>query len=94
MGRLDRLDGSDKAEFAFVLADDWHGRGLGSALFTRLVHRARQVGVGRFVAETLRRNPRMLTVFHHCGLPVTVTCDDVVHLVIDLVPETAGKAHS
>jgi GNAT superfamily N-acetyltransferase len=88
VARFDRLDDHAYAEVAFVVADAWQGRGLGTALFERLAERARRVGIRRFVAETLPQNRPMLSVFHHAGLPVTSRFrDGVVHLVIDL---TAG----
>lgn len=84
IARYDRLDDGG-AEVAFVVADAWQGRGLGTALFHRLAERARQVGIERFVAETLPHNRSMLTVFHRSGLPVKSTFEDgVVHLVIEL----------
>jgi len=85
VARFDRLgDGSD-AEVAFVVADPWQGRGLGRALFDHLADRAHEVGVSRFVAETLFHNRRMLTVFHQAGLPLTERVDDgVVHVTMDL----------
>src|SRR5687768_11845215 len=38
------------AEPAVVVADDWHGRGVASALLDRLVERAQEEGIQRFVA--------------------------------------------
>ena len=69
VARFDRLrDGGDEAEVAFVVADAWQGRGLGTVLFERLAARARQLGVRRFVADTLFLNRRMLAVFRATGL--------------------------
>jgi RimJ/RimL family protein N-acetyltransferase len=85
VARFDRLGESRDAEVAFVVADSWQGRGLGAALFDRLAERALEVGIARFVADTLPHNQRMQAVFHHSGLPVTSGLrDDVVHVVIDL----------
>src|SRR3954449_6716180 len=60
VARFDRLADATAAEVAFVVADGWQGRGLGSALFRHLLQRARELGVTRFVAETLPHNRRML----------------------------------
>jgi GNAT superfamily N-acetyltransferase len=85
VARFDRLTGTQDAEVAFVVADHLQGRGLGSHLFGRLVDRAREVGIERFVAETLAHNGKMLHVFRHSGLPTTTTYDDAVaHVTIDL----------
>jgi GNAT superfamily N-acetyltransferase len=88
VGRFDRLTDPVEAEVAFVVCDEWQGRGLGTAMFGWLAARAGDLGVTRFVAETMSSNRPMLTVFRHCGRPVTVTYDDdVAHVGIDL---TAG----
>jgi RimJ/RimL family protein N-acetyltransferase len=85
VARFDRIPGSDEAEVAFVVADPWQGRGLGSLLFRRLAERARATGVRRLVAETLPENRRMLAVFHHAGVPCTSTnADGVVNLSMEL----------
>ena len=44
------------AEVAIAIADDWQGRGLGSALLTRIVGRARDAGLSRLTAHTLSEN--------------------------------------
>jgi GNAT superfamily N-acetyltransferase len=85
VARFDRLAGTDDAEVAFVVADRLQGKGIGRELFDRLADRARDVGIRRFVAETLAHNRRMLTVFRQCGLPTTTTfADGVAHVAIDL----------
>jgi GNAT superfamily N-acetyltransferase len=87
VARFDRGDDPTVAEVAFVVADPWQGRGLGTLLFSRLADRARAVGVRRFVAETLSDNRPMLTVFHHAGMPCSSThSDGVVHLELVLGP--------
>jgi GNAT superfamily N-acetyltransferase len=98
VARFDRLgDGSSEAEVAFVVADAWQGRGLGSVLFRRLAARAGELGVRQLVAETLFRNRRMLAVFRHSGLPCAETLEgDVVRVTLDLAatggPITAEPA--
>ena len=87
VARFDRLEDSAEAEIAFVVADAWQGRGLGSLLFRRLATRAVEVGVRRLVADTLFRNRRMLAVFRHAGLPYVESMDgDVVRIVLELEP--------
>jgi RimJ/RimL family protein N-acetyltransferase len=88
VARLDRLsDGGDEAEVAFVVADAWQGRGLGTVLFERLAARARELGIRRFVADTLVVNRRMLAVFRATGLPVAERFEgSVVHIVLELDP--------
>ena len=86
-------DGSSDAEVAFVVADAWQGRGLGSVLFRRLAARAAELGVRRLVAETLFSNRRMLAVFRHAVLPCVETIQgDVVRVVLDLSPASVPVA--
>jgi GNAT superfamily N-acetyltransferase len=87
VGRFDRVGRTTQAEVAFVVSDQWQGRGLGGVLLASLVERARAVGIREFVAETLLGNAPMLHVFRHCGLPVTVRYDEVAHVHIDLDPD-------
>ena len=89
VARFDRVDDSADAEVAFVVADSWQGRGLGTLLFENLARRARAVGIDRLVADTLAHNRPMLAVFHRAGLPVTDHIEaGVAHVVIDL-----GRTH-
>lgn len=85
VARFDRLENPTDAEVAFVVADRWQGRGLGTLLFEYLTRRARDLGIARFVAETLTHNHPMLAVFHHAGLPVHErVAAGVAHLAIHL----------
>ena len=88
VGRFDRLPGTDDAEVAFVVADEWQGHRVGTYLLEQLAHRARAEGVTRFVAEMLSENHRMRQVFGRSGLLVeSETEAGVVHVVLDLRPE-------
>jgi RimJ/RimL family protein N-acetyltransferase len=88
VARFDRLgELSATAEVAFVIADRWQHHGVGSALFARLAARAREVGVTRFVAETLAGNSAMRAVFRHAGTACRESVEQgVVHVTIDLAP--------
>ena len=57
----------DEAEVAFVVRDDHQGRGIGTVLLEHLASAAVQRGIGRFVADTLPENYRMLNVFRSAG---------------------------
>lgn len=67
----DRI-GADSAEVAFVVADDWQGHGIASALLLQLAAYARCRGITRLVAITMASNLRMLDVLRHCGYPMTL----------------------
>jgi N-acetylglutamate synthase-like GNAT family acetyltransferase len=62
------------AEIAFLVSDDYRGRGLGTLLLAHLAVVASSLGVERFFAETLPTNARMLHVFADSGFPLTTTC--------------------
>lgn len=67
------------AEVALVVRDEWQGRGLGSALFARLVRLAREQGLKGFTASVLSGNARMLSLFKASGLVVTDELRGGVH---------------
>ena len=60
-------DGSDEAEFAIVLADDWQRRGLGSKLLSSLLAVARRQGLRRVVGIALSTNSGMLALARRMG---------------------------
>ena len=85
VGRFDRVEGTDEAEVAFVVADDWQRQGLGTYLLQLLADRARSEGIERFAADTLGENRRMRAVFRNSGMVVDSETDaGVVHVVLDL----------
>jgi GNAT superfamily N-acetyltransferase len=70
VGRYERNGSTAEAEVAFIVADAWQGRGLGSLLLARLAEHARASGLRRLTASTLADNRPMLKVFLHSGLPL------------------------
>lgn len=69
VARYDRLtDGPQPdAEVAFTVDDAHQGRGLGTLMLEYLAAAGRENGVGRFVAQTMPDNRRMIDVFHDAG---------------------------
>jgi RimJ/RimL family protein N-acetyltransferase len=55
------------AEAAITVADDWHGRGVGTLLLRDLAERARHEHIRRFTALVLARNEDMLDMLHRLG---------------------------
>jgi acyl-CoA synthetase (NDP forming)/GNAT superfamily N-acetyltransferase len=75
------------AEVALLVADDQHGRGIGTLLLEQLGSLARSSGIHRFVAETLRNNAAMLSVFREIGYDVSFKGSwDIVDVSINLTP--------
>lgn len=91
--RYDRI-GPTSAEVAFVVADEWQGHGIATALLLQLAEYARARGITRLVAITMASNRRMLEVLRHSGYPSTVRFqdgEDEVYLDI-AAPPAAGLA--
>jgi acetate---CoA ligase (ADP-forming) len=66
-----RLREPTAAECAFVVADEFQRRGIGTRMLERLADRAGAVGIERFVAEVLPENSQMLRVFQAVGFEST-----------------------
>jgi acetyl coenzyme A synthetase (ADP forming)-like protein len=62
-----RLRDPRRAEVAFAVADELHGRGIGTRLLERLAAHASAAGIEEFVAEVLPGNAAMLRVFDDAG---------------------------
>ena len=92
------------AEIAFMVAPEWQGQGVGTALQARLQEYAIGRGVRGFVAEMLPRNERMLRLATHAPGTISTTKDEEsVHVTIlfqtrrregDAVLQKAGMAVS
>jgi len=69
------------AEIAFMVAPEWQGVGLGTALQARLQEYAIGRGVRGFIAEVLPRNTSMLRLAARAPGTVTISRDeDAVHV--------------
>ena len=89
-GSYDRID-ADSAEVAFVVADDFQGRGVATLLLEELARRADESGITTFVAEVLPENVRMLEVFRASGFPVRVHAEPG-SIVVEFPTELTGPA--
>ncbi len=67
------------ADSAFLVRDDWQGRGLGTRLMGALVEAARRQGLAGFTADVLARNEAMLRVFHNSGYAVESRLEEGVY---------------
>jgi GNAT superfamily N-acetyltransferase len=65
VARYDCSGQADAAEIAFVVQDDWQGRGLGRILLNALLAAAEARGIRRFRASVLASNARMLGLLTH-----------------------------
>jgi GNAT superfamily N-acetyltransferase len=67
VARYVRETDPEVAEAAITVADDWHGRGLGTAMLQEIAERAREEGVKRFTAYVLARNDDMIDMLFRLG---------------------------
>ena len=84
--------GESSAEAAVTVADDFHGRGLGSLLFEALVLRALESGIGCFEGDVLADNDSMRSVLGSTGAVVERPSQGICRWTIDL-PASAEQAH-
>ena len=73
------------AEIAFVVIDDYQGKGLGTLLMRHLAVIARSAGLKELIADVLPENAAMRKVFSKFGFAAGRGHDpQVVHLVLTL----------
>jgi acetyltransferase len=65
-----------RAEFAITVRSDWHGRGVGYLLLTRLMEVARQAGIDELFGVILRENGPMLAMCRDLGFVAVREPDD------------------
>lgn len=94
-GRYIAIDGPSaegSAELAFVVEEDYRGRGIASRLLAHLAALARAQSLARFEAEVLSQNSPMLAVFKRCGFPMRQRREGgVIYLTLAL---TAGDGET
>ena len=66
-----RID-AERAEVAFLVADELQGRGISTILLAHLAEAAEPHGITTFVAQVLPHNYRMIDVFRESGFRVTL----------------------
>ncbi len=66
----------ESAEFAVVVADAWHGRGVATLLMKSLIASATKRGLQRLVGTVLRANHNMIRFSQHLGFVFTDDPED------------------
>lgn len=76
MGQLVKLHGSNDAEFAILVSDQYQRTGLGTELLTRLLDIGRDENIERIVAEILPQNEGMKRVCRKLGFDMKHNRED------------------
>ncbi len=80
VGRLSKLHGSNEAEFAMLISDQYQRRGLGTELLRRVTEIGKAEGLQRISALVLRENREMQIVGERLGYAIRGTDDPAVVL--------------
>ncbi len=81
VGRYYLNPGTNRAEVAFIVRDEWQNRGLGTFLLKYLATVARGQGIAGFTAEVLAENMAMLAVLHKSGFRLKSRLDGRVRSI-------------
>lgn len=74
---------SNFADVAFVVDENYQGRGIASFLFALLIRLAKERGIQGLTADVLTTNKGMMKVFERSGLPVKASLEGgAYHLVM------------
>ena len=82
------------SEFAVTVADNFHGRGLGSLLMRRLIEAARAAGYQRLTGSVLESNDKMHVLMRKLGFKPAPKGEDmsVAEYVFDLTAPPGQEA--
>ena len=75
VSRLVMTPDREAGEFALIVADPWHGKGLGRKLLESLIDIARNLGVKRLWGEVLSENHPMLALVKKSGFTLKTDGD-------------------
>ena len=71
IARYDLDPATNLADLAFLVRDDWQGRGVGTALMKRMTEIGQSRGLDGFTLDVLASNRPMLSVIHHSALRIS-----------------------
>lgn len=84
---------AERAEVAFLVADELQGFGISTTLLAHLAEVAQQQGITTFIAEVMVSNHRMIEVFRQSGFPVEVrSTPDGIHIEMPTSLSPAAQA--
>ena len=82
------------AEVAVTVVDEWHERGLGTELVTRLIDRAVEVGIQRFTALIAAENVAVIKLLRKMSVEYRLVADEygTLEYEITLPPRRVSAA--
>jgi len=87
VGSYIRDQATQFADIAFLVHDDFQGRGIGTFLLLYLMKIAKEYGIKGFTGDVLGENRHMLHIFHKSGCEIKTTFSDgIYHLEFPLTP--------
>ncbi|WP_437954881.1 GNAT family N-acetyltransferase [Sorangium sp. So ce119] len=91
MARYDVDPKNNLADIAFVVRDEWQGKGVGTLLMRRMAEIARARGISGFEADVLLTNKAMLRVAEKSGLRLNLDLHaGVYHITAHFEPRAAS----
>jgi acetyltransferase len=78
VGRMTKIFGANEAEVAVLVSDNWHGRGLGTELLSRLLKVGADEGLARLSADILPDNREIMRVCEKLGFKLKHSLEDEV----------------
>jgi acetyltransferase len=78
VGRLKKTHGTNEAEFALIISDEYQGRGLGSELLSRLLEVAKHEQFSRITGDILPDNLTMQRICERLGFELKRSAEEPV----------------
>lgn len=85
-------DGQQHAEVAFSVEDAWQGKGIGSALFEKLLVAARNRRIAELVMHCLPENQAMQKLARHFKAQISLSQSERTGTIVDLTPSPISFA--
>lgn len=85
VGRYFKYSQRPVCEFALVVADEWHDKGIGTVIMELLILDAQKKGYESMEGEILSSNSKMLQFVEHLGFTIKKSTDDASVRIATLV---------
>lgn len=82
VARYVKYPDGDKCEFAIAIADEWHGKGVGTILMQELINIARQNGLKTMEGFVLTTNQAMLKLTKFLGFSAAMCKADATQMTV------------